>query len=536
MRGDLDRLRQGPWDLLVVGGGIYGAWIAYDAALRGLKTVLVERTDWAAATSSASSKLIHGGLRYLEHYEFRLVRKSLDERRRLARLGPHRVRPLRFGLPVRRGARVGRLQLKAGLWLYDRLAGAQQPVYRHRSLSKQNWIGRYPFLDDRGLTGGFTYGDAQTDDARMTLEIVDGAAKAGALTLNGVEAVAWLRQGKRVHGARLKTLDSGKEFDVEAGAVADCAGPWSGLLNPGEGPAYRLAKGAHLLMPALPTADAFLLNSDDDGRIVFLIPWYGRTLLGTTDTDYDGDPAAVRCTSEDEAYLLERANRYLRSPGWSRDDIFGRYAGLRVLPAGDEDHPSEVSREWILSQPLDGLLTAVGGKYTSARADAAVAVDAALEICGKPPTACPTEDRRFPWAPDRPLDEWVLYVENAGTRAGFDPETARGIATRYGSRAPEVLAREGTERIVDSLPYCWAELDHCAAVEGVRSLNDLLRRRLPLVLLHPVDRSLAELCAERAGKLLDWDPARQAQEVDRLLERHRPGDAQSGAPTRGTPE
>lgn len=551
MRRDFERLKGGPFDLLVVGGGIYGAWIAYDAALRGLKTALVERTDWAAATSSASSKLIHGGLRYLEHFELGLVRRTLGERRRLGRLGPHRVRPLRFGLPVGRGARVGRFRLKAGLALYDLLArfggggaggaggegGEAESIGGHRSFSGPAFASRYPFLRGDALTHGFTYGDAQTDDARMTVEVVSGAVAAGAVAVTGASAEALLRSGGRVAGAAVRDVESGRELEVPARVVANCAGPWTGALLPPGALRYRLSKGVHLALPPLPTEDAFLLPSDDDGRIVFLLPWYGRTLLGTTDTDYRGDPADAGVDAADVDYLLERAARWLRS-SWKAEDVAAGFAGLRVLPATGDGAPSDVSREWVLERVEPGLFAAVGGKYTSARADAQEAVDRMAEEAGLRAPGSPTAERRFPWAPDDCGDfaGWWEAAARRGVEAGLDEQCARTVALRFGRRVDDVLERaratgDGAGRLVPALPFCAAEIDVAARDEGPRTLADLLARRLPLTLLHAVDRDLAERCAHRAAPMLGWDEARVGREVEAFA-----GQGQAGAPGRAAPE
>ena len=321
MEREFHRLASGPYDLLVVGGGIYGAWTAYDAALRGLHVALVEQRDWAGATSSASSKLIHGGLRYLEYGHLGLVRKTLDERRRLARLAPHRVRPLRFLFPVYRSDRVGMLRMSLGMWLYDRLAGRGQPVAPHRRLDRDEVLQLADLEPDR-LRGGFLFGDCRTDDARYTLEIVDGAWSAGGTVVNRTRAGELLLEDGRIVGARVEDMESFETIDVRAATVVSCTGAWNLELPPGTRPARsvatRLTKGVHLVLPARESEDALVISSNDDARIVFLIPWYGRTLLGTTDTDFRGDPREVRVEREDVDYLLERANGVLRGERWSR--------------------------------------------------------------------------------------------------------------------------------------------------------------------------------------------------------------------------
>lgn len=500
MKRDASALSTGRCDLLVVGGGVYGAWAAYDAALRGLSVVLVERGDWAEGTSSSSSKLIHGGLRYLEQFEFGLVRKSLAERRLLHRLAPHRIRPLRFAIPQSRGARVGRLRMKAGLWLYDRLASPDAAFPAHEWLSRDAFAARYPFIQAGAELGGFTYPDAGTDDFRMVLEVVAGALRAGATALNHVEATEWLTDGDRVRGARLRDRVGGTEHEVEADAIFHAAGPWTGELAPGERDAYRLAKGVHLLLPRLDTEDAFLLPSDADGRIVFLIPWYGRTMLGTTDTDYDGDPGALEVTDGEVDYLLTIAHRFL-GVRWTPEQIVGRFAGVRTLPAADDDAPSSVSREWTLRESRPGLFTMVGGKYTSARADAAKVVDRVLGSLDRATGTAPSGERRLPWAPEGDFDDWFARTIAVGERRGFDAGAARTIALRHGTRAAAIF--EGNpERIVPELALTHADLDHCARNEMAVEVEDVLRRRLPLTLVAGHDEAVLERCRASAADAL----------------------------------
>jgi glycerol-3-phosphate dehydrogenase len=530
MEREPGKLGGGPFDLLVVGGGIYGAWTAYDAALRGLSVALIEKNDWADATSSASSKLIHGGLRYLEHGHLGLVRKTLVERRRLARLAPHRVRPLRLLLPLYKGDRVGRARMRIGLWFYDRLAGGGQPVPPHRWLGPSEML-ELVELETRGLRGGFAFGDCRTDDARLTLEIVDGAHRAGAAVVNRVEAQRLSVTGGRVVGAVVCDRESGTTREVEARVTICCAGPWTTGLSAtatGASPvATRLAKGVHLVLPALRGDDALVISSNDDGRIVFLLPWYGRTLLGTTDTDYDGDPADVRVQQDDVTYLLERAARALSRPHWTESDVIASFAGLRTLPATRDSHPSNVTREWSLEEPLDGLFVPVGGKLTSARADAAAAVDRVLRCMGRSVTTSPTENRPFPWSPPAPYDDWLAATVNRATTLGLDETTARNCAERHGARIEEVLRHVRDDprlarRIVADAPFCRAEIVHAARVEMVRSLEDLLRRRVPLLLVTRLDETTLDEIAQLAGDRLGWGETRRKSEVRELLARYAP--------------
>jgi len=524
MERNFGRLQQGAFDLLVVGGGIYGAWTAYDATLRGLRVALVEQGDWAGATSSASSKLIHGGLRYLEYGHLGLVRKTLDERRRLARLAPHRVQPLRFLLPVYRGDRVGLTRLSVGMWIYDRLAGSRQPVAPHRRLGRDEVL-RLAGLRPDGLKGGFVFGDCLTDDARFTLEIVDGAQRAGAVAVNRAAARELVAQGRRVVGARIEDLDGGAgTIEVRAAMVVSATGAWKLKLPAGVEPsrtvATRLTKGVHLVLPAREHDDALVISSNDDARIVFLIPWYGRTLLGTTDTDYRGDPAEVRVERADVDYLLERANGVLRT-GWTRADIVGTFAGLRTLP-DTAGAPSRATREWSSSEPLDGLLLSVGGKFTSARADAASLVDRVLRYLGRSALPAPTADRPFPWCPEGAFDEWRDTTVREAVGLGLDGETAASCAMRYGSRTVRLFEQLRSapglaRRIVSTAPFCLAEALHAVREEMATTLEDVLRRRIPLLLLCRLrEADLQEVSRLVAGEL-GWTEERRRQELQQLV-------------------
>jgi len=506
----------GQFDLLVCGGGIYGAWTAYDAALRGLKVALVEQGDWAGGTSSASSKLIHGGLRYLETYDFKLVRKALKERRLLLQAAPHRVWPLRFGVPVYEDSRNGTLLLKAGLTLYDMLAGFPDRQMRHLHLDCAEFSAHFPFLDQRTLKGGFTYGDAQTDDARLVLELVAGAMAHGAVCVNYARLAAWNEERGQVCGATVLDVESGVMAQVHAKQCVNTAGQWMAATAQGRS-WCRLSKGIHLVLPALPTNEAILLTAKEDGRVFFIIPWYGRTLLGTTDTDYRGDVDGVGVEQGDVEYLLAAANHYLKA-AWTKADVIGSYAGVRVLKQSDAAHPSDASRDWEMKAAGNGLLHVIGGKLTSAREDAAVVVDA---ICVrlKVTTGCATGGRAFPWRPQQDFTAWTEVVGARTRQLGIDAESANWLLRRHGVCVEKVLRiveekPQLAQRIVAELPFIHADLLQCARDEMVLHLPDLLRRRMPLLILAqlstPAVRHLAELVAPELG----WDEARIAQEVE----------------------
>ena len=521
MRRDFASLARAPFDLLVIGGGIYGAWTAYDSALRGLRVALIERTDWAAGTSSNSSKLIHGGLRYLERLQIGLVRKSLRERRVLTTLAPHRIQPLRFLIPVVRGARVGRLRWKLGLSLYDLLAGAGQPVAPHQALSGDEVAQRFPFLRRDALIGGFGYGDCVTDDARCTLEIVDGALEAGAAAVNATEATRLLRDGARVTGAEVKDLETGSSLEVQAAVTVSCCGPW-GADAPFHNVSTRtrMTKGVHLVLPPLPTDQALLLLAPSDGRVVFLLPWYGRTLLGTTDTPYTGRPDAVRVESEDVDYLLDAANRYV-TPSWQASDVLGGFAGIRVLQNQPGRDPSQVTREWRLTQSAPRLLTPIGGKFSTARADSAETVDRVMKLVGRRPGARPTAERPFPWAPTGNFEEWLETAVKRGVAVGLDTDTALTSALRFGSRLDDVHERirkrpNLAARLHPELPFCRAEVEHAVEHEMARSLDDVLRRRIPLTILARPDARVATDAAELVAATLGWTAEHTRRQLTHL--------------------
>ncbi|MBI3223251.1 MAG: glycerol-3-phosphate dehydrogenase/oxidase [Nitrosomonadales bacterium] len=517
MKRDFSALSGRQFDLLVCGGGIYGAWAAYDAALRGLKVAIVEQGDWACATSSASSKLIHGGLRYLETYDFKLVRKALKERQLLLKLAPHRVWQLRFGVPVYADSRVGMLRLKAGLTLYDLLAGGAAPGMGHRHFGRAAFAEHFPLLDSAGLKGGFSYADAQTDDARLVLELIAGAQDTGAVCVNYCQLSGVVEAQGRVCGARVVDGISGAAVEVRATQIVNTTGQWITVTEQGEN-WCRLAKGIHLVLPGSPGQEALLLTAKSDGRVFFIIPWYGMTLLGTTDTDYRGALDHVVVEQQEVAYLLDAANHYLKT-SWTAQDVVGSYAGVRVLQRSDHASPSAVSRDWELKTAPDGVHYSIGGKITSAREDASGIVDTVCAQLGEN-AACATRERRLPWAPGKDHAAWAEDVGVRAAQLGVDAESAQWLMRRHGSKAVDIL--RGIERdpnlaqrIVPALPLIHADLLHCAHAEMVVHLDDLLRRRMPLLILAKLDEPVLRRIALSVSDMLGWDESRVAVEMAR---------------------
>ncbi|MFZ2541929.1 MAG: glycerol-3-phosphate dehydrogenase/oxidase [Gallionella sp.] len=522
MKRDFSLLAGHQFDLLVCGGGIYGAWTAYDAALRGLRVAIVEQGDWACATSSASSKLIHGGLRYLETLDFKLVRKALAERKMLLEVAPHRVWPLRFGVPVYADSRIGSLRLKAGLTLYDFMAGFPVAEMSYRHFRQKLFSEHFPCLNIAGLRGGFTYGDAQTDDARLVLELIAGAMNAGAVCVNyckltGLsEATRSIETKDRVSRVTVQDQLTHAIAEISARQIVYTTGQWTAAAKPGR-EWCRLSKGIHLVMPALPGDEALLLTAQSDGRVFFIIPWYGMTLLGTTDTDYRGDVEHIGVEPEEVAYLLTEANHYLNT-AWTESNVVGRYAGVRVMKLSEKSSSSAVSRDWELKTASNSAHYSIGGKITSARVDAACIVDA---VCAQLDVnvPCPTTSRPFPWSPEGSYAEWSAAKTTQAVQLGIDQESVMWLLRRHGKRADEVLRMVGedvklAERITLALPFIYADLLFCAREEMAIHLHDLLRRRMPLLILAKLDKSDLRRIAATVAPIMGWDEDAITSEIE----------------------
>ena len=521
MKREFSSLAGRHFDLLVCGGGIYGAWTAYDAALRGLSVAIVEQGDWAGATSSASSKLIHGGLRYLETYDFKLVRKAIRERQRLLELAPHRVWPLRFGVPIYKGSRISTQRMKAGLVLYDLLAGFPGPGLAHRHFDRAAFAERFTALDSGDLIGGFTYGDAQTDDARLVLELIAGAMAAGAVCVNYCKLTGLIESGGQACGAMLHDQIDDDSARILARQIVYTAGQWMTKTQP-EKDWCRLSKGVHLVISGKATDEALLLTAKSDGRVFFMIPWYGSTLVGTTDQDYRGDLDHVVVEPEETSYLLNEANRYLKA-AWTEADIVGSYAGVRVMKQSDLVSPSAVSRDWELKTACNGVHYSIGGKLTSAREDAAAIVDKVCGILGIT-AKCVTVKRHFPWAPEGSYFEWSVAIKSRSSQLGIDQESAKWLIRRHGMRVDEILKSieddpRLAERIVPTLPFIHADLIYCARNEMTIHLIDLLRRRMPLLILARLSEAVLLRIAESVATVMEWDETAISREVARCFQR-----------------
>ena len=521
-RDALAALGRDTLDVLVVGGGINGAGITRDAAMRGLRVALVERGDLASGTSSRSSKLIHGGLRYLEQGDVRLVLEAVRERERLQRLAPHLVRPQEFVFPLYRGGPLGPLKLAAGLWAYDLLAGFWN-VRWHRMLSPKAVAEAEPALLRDGLCGAGQYWDCRTDDARLVLETALSAAGEGALIVSYAEVAGFVKEGGRIVGARVVDRLGG-EVVARAQVVVNAAGPWVdrvvALDAPETPPRLRLTKGVHVVVPheRVGNRAAVVLSAVADRRVMFVIPWGAHTLVGTTDTDHPGGPDVPPTVEpSDVAYLLDTVNHYFPAARLAPGDVVSAFAGLRPLiaPRGKATmSPSAVSREEEVFTSPSGLVSIAGGKLTTYRLVAKTVVDRtvdALRAAGDP--------RRFPRsrtgevplpggaAPPAALAGAALSRDGHGVA----PAVIDHLAGRYGSRLDEVLglvARDQRlgEPIVAGLPDPRAEVVEAVEREWALTLEDVMRRRTQVALR---DASAGAAAADDVAALmarpLGWD-------------------------------
>ncbi len=516
------------YDVLVVGGGITGACAARDAVRRGLSTVMVEKNDWAFGTSSRSSKLVHGGLRYLELFDFKLVFEACRERRRLLLNAPHVVWPQPFMFPVYKGDKSPLFIIAMGLWMYDFLALFRN-VQNHQLHGPRRILEMEPSLDGERLTGGGQFYDCSTDDARLTLSHVQSAHLEGACCLSYATVTDILRENGRACGARVRDEVGGREFDIEARMVLNCTGAWTDdvceLDEPGAVRKLRLTKGSHVIVPweRVRVTNALPITSPADGRLLFLVPWGDYALIGTTDTDYDGDFDTVRATGEDVRYILEAANRTLPRARLDVDDVVCTYAGLRplVLGEGGKDvKESKVSREHSIYESHSGLISIAGGKLTTARSMAQELVDLAArrleERFGVRAGRCAT--RRAPVFGVGGRD-FRRRLERLAGDLRLEPDIL-GKLQHLGTGATRVLGliAEGgsaAERLGEGVPYVEAEVTYAAREEMVVSLSDFMVRR-SLIFYEDAQQGLgcADKVAELLGEELGWDEAERARQVE----------------------
>lgn len=527
----LSRLAAERFDVLVIGGGITGAGAALDAASRGLRVALVETRDLASGTSSRSSKLIHGGLRYLEQFDFKLVFEALRERDLLvSKLAPHLVKPVSFLYPLYKKV-VERPYVGAGLVLYDAMEGTRRPVPHHRHLSARGALKRAPALSPDRLAGAMLYYDAQVDDARYTLTVARTAAAHSAVIATRVSAVALLRDadGIRVTGARVRDEETGHEISVTAEAVVVCAGVWTDLVHKlagvQAGYRVRMSKGVHIVVPreAVQADTGMIVRTDKS--VLFFIPWAERWIVGTTDTDFSGDRAEPGATAEDVEYILSAANRVLARP-LTRADVIAVYAGLRPLVTAIEGNGSKpttkLSREHVVDVPVPGLASIAGGKFTTYRLMARDVVDAAVADFGRDVPASVTDQVPLLGA------DGLAAVQPAAGRLAEDYGVSRGcvehLLGRYGTLAEEVLQLTRTDPglarpLAQGHPYLRAEVVYAVTHEDALHVDDVLVRRTRLFIESADSGTTAAAdVSSIMGRLLGWNRRKRASETRRYLE------------------
>jgi glycerol-3-phosphate dehydrogenase len=474
------------FDLLVIGGGITGCGVARDAAMRGLKVALVERDDFASGTSGRSSRLIHGGIRYLEHGQLHLVYESIRERQTLLRIAPHLVKPLAFTWPVYRGARVGKLRLSAGLLAYYVLAGGRSR--RHATLNARETLDREPSLESTGLTGGAVYYDACTDDARLTIANAVAAQQNGATIMSHARVTRILHDHGKAVGAKVKSQHSDETHEVRARVIVNATGVWAKEFTTDErARRHRGSKGAHVSVPRerIGNRDAITLISPIDGRVMFCLPAGPQAIIGTTDTWTEDSPETVHASPADVDYLLRSANAYFPRARLQREDVVSAWAGIRPLASGGAASPSAVSREHSIVTDGSGVINVTGGKLTTYRSMAAEIVDSVQQSLGEELDRAPTDSVELPGA-DRASEIARLQRQDATL----------------------------SEPLVAGLPYTGAHLVYGVTKEMAQDLSDLLIRRVHLAFeTRDHGMSVAPRAAEIVAPLLGWDDQTKSARV-----------------------
>ncbi len=523
-------------DVLIIGGGINGSGIARDATMRGLRVAVVEMKDLAYGTSSRSSKLVHGGLRYLEQMEFSLVFESVSERRILLDIAPHLVNPLGFLFPVYKGARRGIHTINAGMWLYDGLALFRTPR-RHRKLKPADVTKEEPTLRGENIKGAPLYYDCSTDDARLTLENALDAAARGAVISTYTKCVSFLKDDEgRIIGAVVRDELSGDLKEVRASVVINATGPWTdrtiAMSTPSARSLLRPTKGVHIVVARekLPVNNAVVCFHPDDERVLFAIPWGDSTYVGTTDTDFDGDAGQVYATLADVEYLVEAAEYYFPNNPIHHDDIVSTWAGLRPLISKEGVAESAVSREHEIIVGQDGLITIAGGKLTTYRRMSAEVVDVAakwLRMTGKLPgklKSAETDSAPLPGAVNWPPDDNHARVAKevlAAADGRISQASAELLANTYGMRSIKVarLAYKDkalAEPIVEGRPEIMAQVEYGVKEELASTVTDMLIQRTQIFYRDPDQGLKASVkVADHMAKLLGWDDATRKDNIVR---------------------
>jgi glycerol-3-phosphate dehydrogenase len=517
------------FDVVVIGGGIIGAGIARDASLRGLKVALFEQSDFGSGTTSRSTRLIHGGLRYLEMFDFGLVRQDLKEREILLKLAPHLVRPLAFLVPMYKRSLFYQVKLRIGMWLYDWLS-FDKSLPNHRFFNKQQTLEREPGLKAEGLNGASLYYDAQVELAeRLCLENILDAQANGALTFNYVKVTDTIRENSQVKGVKVQDVLTNETAEVQARLVVNASGAW---LDPLEthltGQAsrkVRTTKGIHFTAPTAPK-NAIVLFAEKDDRLFFVIPWLGYAWVGTTDTDFNEDLDSVRATAEDVDYLRETVREIFPQADW--DTVYYTNAGVRALTrtgkAGGKDE-SAVSRKHGLvdhakTSNLEGYVSVVGGKITAYRDIAQEATDL---VCQKLAHLTPTITNKRPLPGgniDQPLEHFISHEQATGVKLGLSEAQVQHLVNTYGSRVAAIFDiiksdAQWTTQLHPAYPEIKAQIKLAVVSENCLTLSDFMMRRTDLYFSPDQGRQAIEPVLEVLSALLGWSEAERQRQVAR---------------------
>jgi glycerol-3-phosphate dehydrogenase len=515
------------YDIIIIGGGIVGCGICWEAARSGYRVLLLEKGDIGSGTSSRSSRLIHGGLRYLKYGRLRLVRQAARERERLRRMYPYLVRPLPFLIPFYEGEGEGPLLTLFGLWLYDTLAGVMK-ADRHRKLSREDVMKEEPSLRPEGLRGGAIYYDCITNDFRLVLLNARMAHRAGAHILTYVAVDSLIMEDGRVVGVRFRDVLGGRSGEARARLVINAAGPWGDgirLMLPDGRRRLRPTKGVHILLPRgrIGNRNAVVMRSPRDDRIVFALPWHEYTIVGTTDTDYAGDPDAVGTDIEDVEYLLEATNRTFPQAHVTREDVVSSFAALRPLLGRHGVPESEVTRDYKVIVETPGLLSIIGGKLTTYRrmAERVIAL-ASRYLPGPAPAFRPLGKGPTAAVEDGELEEIRESLLRRAADLGLDTKVVEHLLSSHGPESKQLLdyvSSEGIRRIVPDLPYLVAEVSHAVDHEMALRLEDMLVRRTGIIYEDPSHGlGAAEKVASLMGEMMEWDQKRLRRELEEYKE------------------
>ena len=533
------RMDQEVFDILVIGGGITGVGIARDAVLRGFKTALIEKDDFGAGTSSNSSKLVHGGFRYLRQLKFGLVREALVERKTLMAVAPHLVHPMRCILPIYQGSLISELLVPVGMWLYDLLAFDRR-IGNHRMLSREELLEMEPAYRREGLRKGAAYVDCWADDFRLVMSTIQSAAQHGAVVSNYVEAFDAVMEKGRVTGVAAKDRITGKELTIRARAVVNATGPWSDRVRESllheKAQHLRLTKGVHAMVSIedLPIRHALMQFAVHDGRPIFAIPWKRVVLLGTTDTDYGADLDHIPTERSDVDYLLESFNHYFPKARLTHDRVISTFVGLRPLILETGKPTSEVSREYQIFERPKHFFTIVGGKLTTHRTMAKKMVDrlvkrldASSGVTARNPRCTTGRVPLFGGEIQNFRDFQAAWIPRLMNRCHWGEDIAEHLVETHGGNLPSLMAAvertpDGMERIHPELPYVWGELTYAMDHEMALTLSDFLIRRTHMFVFDKSrGRETCQEVADRMERRLGWSAEEKGAQLEHYAARVR---------------